>query len=252
MQFNDTAATKSGMMQLCESLTNLGVGVGAGTEGGITGDATLKAIFTNYLNVSYREVWAAIMSVDKHWKADDFNRTDYPESPLDMVDSQRDYQLPVAASGDNIATLLRVNRVWVLDSDGTTRHELTKMSDDKNFDTTNTGIPTQYRLHGQSIYLDPRPKTGSLTLTDGLIILYQRTPDAFTTSDTTQQPGFMETYHDLLPLKASAIYLLPSKPELSVLYEQRFYARLELLKRDYVLKDDNTNNRFIPYAENNH
>ena len=240
MLFSDTT-NKNGIVQRCEALSNLG-------DAAISGDTTLLRQFVAYVNSAYEEVVMAILSVDKHWKFDDFNRTDYPEAPLDMVDSRRDYQLPVAASGDNMATLLRVNRVWVLDSDGTTRHELTRMTDDENFDTTNTGIPTKYRLHGQSIYLDPRPKTCSLTLTDGLLILYQRPPDAFTSSDTTQQPGFMATYHDLLPLKASAIYLLPTNPNLSLAYEQRFLTRLELLKRDYATKDDNNPKRLTVFG----
>ena len=243
MQFSDTT-NKNGLIQLCESLSLLG-------DTAITGSSntnTLFLQFTNYLNMAYHEVFMALLSVDKTWKVDDFNRTDFPEAPLDMVASQRDYQLPVAASGGNMATLLRVNRIWVLDLNGY-RRELRKMEplEELTYAATNftaTGFPTAYKLNGQSIYLDILPTSDYVTLTDGLIIQYQRTPDAFASTDTTQQPGFMETYHDLLPLKASAIYLLPIKPDLSAAYEQRFLTRLELLKRDYAQKDDNIGQNF--------
>ena len=240
MQFSDTS-NKNGIIQYCESLTNLG-------DTAISGNSTLLKQFTNYVNSGYYEVFMAIMSVDKTWKVDDFNYADFPEGPITMVASQRDYTLPVAVVGANLATLLRVNRVWVLDLNGV-RFPLRKMNPDENFlyaddNYAATGFPTAYKLHGKSIYLDILPVATSVTLTDGLIVQVQRTPDAFTSADTTQQPGFMETYHDLLALKASAWYLLPTNPQLATMYEERFRTRLELLKRDYAQKDDNLERNF--------
>lgn len=243
MQFSDTT-NKNGLIQLSEALCNLG-------DAGISGDTTLLKQFTGYLNQAYSEVVMAIMSVDKTWKFDDFNYTDIPEAPITMVNAQRDYTLPVASTGADVATLLRVNKVWVLDATGN-RIELQPMGPEDDFDRTTTGIPSRYRLDGKSIFLDPRPATGSVTLTSGLIIQFQRVPDAFASSGSdTQQPGFMATYHDLLPLKASSWYLLPIKPDLASAYEQRFLSRLELLKRDYAMKDDNTPRRMTPAMHDN-
>lgn len=236
MKFSDTTA-KSGIIQLSETLCKLG-------DGGISNDATLLKQFTNYVNMAYWEVFMAQLSVDSRWKADDFNYTDYPEAPINLVDDQRDYELPVAATGDNIATLLRVNKVWVLDSQGN-RMEIQPLApEDDEFD--GKGFPQNYRLHGKSIRLDPRPNTSSVTATGGLIVQFQRIPDPFVSTDTTQQPGFMGTYHDLLPLRASAWYLLPTNPQLATAYEDRFLRRLELFKRDVSRGDDNSPAKIVP------
>jgi hypothetical protein len=234
MQFSDTTNI-NGIIQVAESLTKLG-------NTGISGDATLLKQFTNYVNQAYSDVVSNIMSVDSLWKWDDANYTDFPEAPITIVSSQRDYTLPVATSGANVATLLRINRVWVLDTNGN-RVELRLMAPEENFtyastNVTATGFPTAYKLQGKSIYLDVLPTATFVTLASGLIIQFQRIPDAFTSADTTQQPGFMEPFHDLLPLKASAWYLLPIDPQLAQLYEQRYEKGLIDLKRDYARMND--------------
>lgn len=217
MQYNNTT-DKNGIIQREEFLCGLG-------DGGISGDSTLLKQFTALNNESYWEVFMAILTVDKRWKADDFNYTDYPEAPITMVASQRDYELPVAVTGANLATLLRVNRVWVLDAQGN-RQELSRMEEGDDFDYTTTGQPSRYRLHGKSIYLDVRPNSTSVTLTNGLIIQFQRIPDAFTSADTTQQPGFMATYHDLIPIRSSAKFMMRSDPKVAAQLNQEFYERL--------------------------
>lgn len=234
MKFSDTT-NKNGIIQLSESLCSLG-------DAGISSDAVLLKQFTNYVNMAYWEIFMASLSVDSNWKTDDFNYTDYPEAPITMVNSQSDYTLPVATTGENVATLLRVNKVWVLDTQGHRLDvEFDPDQDIQNFGVT--GIPTEYRLHGKSIYLVPAPVSTAVTLASGLIIQFQRTPDAFTSADTTQEPGFMGTYHDLLALKASAWYLLPVNPNLATQYEQRFLSRLELFKRDVAKKVDGASNK---------
>lgn len=236
-QFSDTT-TRTGLIQLCEDFSKLGIL-------GISGNAILLQRFTNLINIAYGEVVSAIMKVDKNWKWDDSNYTDYPEASITLVDSQRDYELPVASTGANTATLLRINRVWVLLTDGVTRQELTLMGQDEDFDTSSTGMPSKYRLNGKSIYIDQRPATGSVTLTGGLVIQFQRIPDAFLSTDTTQQPGFMQTYHHLLALKASAWYLLPVEPSLSLQYSSgredapgMFETGIKNLQADYAGKTD--------------
>lgn len=237
MQFKDTT-TRTGIIELCEDLSKLG-------PTGISGNTALLQRFTSYINMRYLEVFSTIMSVDKHWKADDFNYTDYPEAPINLVASQRDYTLPVASTGANVATLLRINKVWVLDAEGT-RRELSQMEPGEDFDHTASGLPTKYYVDGKSIFLNVLPTASSVTLTGGLIIKFQRTPDAFLSTDDVQQPGFMATHHPLLAIGASAMYMLPVDPSLANQYEQRFLLGLENLKRDYATKDDNTVTRLTP------
>ena len=81
--------------------------------------------------------------------------------------------------------------------------------------------------------------TGTATIST-FHVEFQRTIDAFTSADTTQQPSLMETYHDMIPLKASALYLQPIDINLANQYDAMFYRRLQLFKRDIVMFDDNS------------
>ena len=47
-----------------------------------------------------------------------------------------------------------------------------------------------------------------MTLTSGGNMLFSREVDAFTTSDTTQEPGFAEPFHRLLSLGAAYDWLV--------------------------------------------
>ena len=230
-------------MQMTESLSLVG-------DGGFTGDSTLFAKITSYINIAYNEVVDAILDVDTNWKFDDANRTDYPEATITMVASQRDYTLPVAFVGADSSTLLKINRVWVLDKNGN-RQQLSLMNPNDDFDYSTTGLPSQYRLNGKSIFLDVRPSSTATTLTNGLIIQFERIQDYFTTEDATQEPGFIATYHDLLPLKASSLYLLPINTDLAERYEARFQARLQKLKSAYSYMNDDATNRMQPLTQDN-
>lgn len=248
MQFNDTALTKSGILQHCEQLTGLGVGVGAGVDGGITGDATLKSLFTNWVNMAYSEVVMAIKSVDKHNTWDDFNYTDYPDAPITMVVSTNNNTIPVAASGGSVNTNIGIKGVYFLEADGS-RTYLDQMSDDDTLTATN-GTPSKYKIIGKSFFFNVRFSAACLTkYSSTFYVEFQRSPSYFVYTDTTKEPGFMSTYHDLLSLKASAWYLLPTNSQLSTQYEERFRTRLELLKRDIALFSEDTPRRLTPKVE---
>lgn len=234
MQFSDTT-TKAGAIQRCETLCLLG-------DTGISSNATLLKQFTAYINSAYHEVWMAIMSVDKQWKHDDFNYTDLPDAPITLVASQSDYSLPVAVTSANIATFLRLNGIYYTSATGV-RVYLRPMEADETIMAID-GVPTAYRNNGKSIRSNVQPSSDFVSTHTTFHVEFQRVPDAFLSTDTTQQPGFMETYHDLLPLKASATYLLPTNANLATQYEQRFLARLELLKRDVANLDDSVENNF--------
>lgn len=230
--FSNTT-TKGGYIQKCEALCLIG-------DGGITGDATLLKQFTSYINTAYYEVWMAQLSVDKQWKRDDYNYTDLPDAPITLFASQSDYSLPVAVTSANTSTFLRLNGVYYTDSTGV-RIYLRPMESDETLMAID-GVPVAYQNNGKSIRLNVQPSSAFVTQFTNLHVEFQRVPDAFLSTDTIQQAGFLETYHDLLPLKASAIYLLPVNPNLSAMYEQRFLARLELFKRDIANMDDSVEN----------
>lgn len=233
MKLSQTS-TKDGILQRCESMTLLG-------DAGITSNATLCKQFIGYVNSAYHEIWMAQMSADKTWKSDDFNYTDLPDAPITLVSLQSDYTLPVAVSGGNVASFLRLNGIY--HTKNGFRTYLRPMESNETL-LADDGVPTAYRVQGKSIFLNVQPSSDFVTDVTNLHVEFQRVPDAFAYTDldgsqeSTQQPGFMETYHDLIPLKASSLYLLPSNPQLAQLYEQRFLTRLELFKRDVGNLDD--------------
>lgn len=241
MQFSSTS-NKNGIVQLVERLCKLG-------DGGITNDTTLFKQVTGDINQAYREVGSALLRSDRRWKWDDTNWTDFPIATIDLVNNQRDYTLPASTSGGNASTLWKVSLVEILGTDG--KYHKIDLAEDGTLETTDTGTPTEYRLIGNSIRLQNIPTTSTVTLTAGLRITFQRSIVEFTTSSTTEQPGFMDSYHDLLAYKASSTYLLPIDRTLAIDYLNLFNERLKMLQQDWSLKNDDTPRRLKANVENN-
>lgn len=226
---------KSGIIQRCETLSRLG-------DAGISGDAVLLKQFTSYINQAYYEIWMAQLSVDKQWKRDDYNYADLPDAAITGVTSQADYTLPVAVTSANVATFLRLNSVYY--EDNGVRITLRQMDADEQ-ETTIDNVPYAYRCNGKSLTFNCPLSAEFVTKYPTFHVEFQRVPEAFPSSGSDiKVPGFMETYHDLIPLKASALYMLPVDANISQLYDRQFYARLELFKRDIAQMDDNNNRAF--------
>lgn len=191
-------------------------------------------------------VASALISVDRNWKWDDFNYTDFPRGVATLVSGQKDYTLPTSATGTNASTLLKVNRICVLD---TASNEIELIRADLpegqlNNTYTTSGRPVFYKLISNSVRMWPAPDAGvSVTLTSGLVVYFERTFDEFTVADTTQQPGFAATHHNLLQFFASAQYLLPINQDRAAGYLQLFNQGLEALKDEYVNSNDDVANR---------
>ena len=202
MVFNDTT-NGQGLIQDCEDLCKLG-------STAISGNATLLKTFTRYINSWYAKSVAWIIEAQGTWEFDDPNRTDMPIATTDLTNAQQDYTLPPATTGANVASMLKLQRLEVMDSNGDYQ-KLTEVDETQipiamsEFESVD-GLPKYYRLVGGTVELYPAPATGSVTMTDGLKCYFQRSPDAFTSSDTTQQPGFPDIFHRLLSLGASYDY----------------------------------------------
>ena len=241
MQFNDTT-NKSGIIQFTESLCKLG-------DGGITNDTTLFKQITSYINASYAKIASAILRVDKYWKWDDSNYTTFPIATIDLEAGVRDYTLPARAVSANPSTLYKINKVQVLDASGV--YQDLEVSEPGEKESPNSGVPTRYDLIGNSIRLSDIPTASSVTLTAGLRIFFQRSFDEFTTSDTTQEPGFSNAYHHLLAYDAASMYLLPFNASLATTYIQLFNAGLNDLKNDYAIRNDDVVRRMTVVPQNN-
>ena len=246
MVFSSTSG-KNGLIQQCESLCNLG-------DAGITGNSTLFAKFTAYINDAYGKTVSAILEVDKQWRWDDFNWS-APDAvnvaTADLESGQRDYILPRATNSSDQSTLWKVYKVRLMNTDGTW-YDLIPMSAYED-EIATSGKPEKYMLLANSIRLSGPPLTGSLTLSAGIQVWFQREFDRFTTSDTTQQPGIISSFHYLLPLEASATYLLPVNTNLANEYINLFRAGIEQMKKAYAQRNDdpNASKRMTPHVENN-
>lgn len=241
MQFSDTT-NKNGIIQNIESLCNL-------ADAAITGNSTLFAKITGFVNNAYNKVALALLQADKKWKWDDFNYTDFPRGAATLVASQQDYTLPAATSSGNAATLLGVHKIVVLDTNSQERVlSLTNKSEAQlnNEYLNTTGLPTVYKLLGNSLKMWPSPNSASVTLTNGLIVYFGRTPTPFTTSSTTAQPGFSAAFHELLQYDAAAQYLLPIKPKLAANYIALYTNKLNELIDAYPGMNEDNENIIVP------
>lgn len=204
MQFSNTT-TKDGIIQHCEIYTDLG-------DGFITTDTTLLKSFTALVNKAYNQVVGWILDTQSQWEWDDSNYTDFPIGTTDLVDNQQDYTLPAATTSANFSTFLKIIRVQVKDIAGNWIQ--LKPFDERKVDgialeefMETKGVPEYYRETGNSIELYPKPDLTKVDDEDALEVYFQRTPDQFTSADTTQEAGIPLPFQPLIPLMASMTWL---------------------------------------------
>lgn len=240
MQYSDTS-TKLGIIQREEALCSLG-------DGGISGDATLLYQFTGYNNQALSEIAMAIKSVSPK-TYDDLNYTDYPDAPITMVLNQADYTIPVASTGAKTNTNIGINGIYL--EYGNERTYLKRMTDQDVMSET-AGLPDKFKIEGQSIFFNRPFDAATLTQYSSLFYVeFSRSPSYFVSTDTTKEPGFLVTYHELIALKGSSIYLRPVDLVTSREYNNDFLMGLENLKRDIVLFDRTQSRRVTPAYHDN-
>jgi hypothetical protein len=194
IQYNNTKL-KDGLIQMCEQKCGFDDGV-------ISGNTLRMAQFTAMLNRGYALVTNWLLTLNKQWRFDDSNYTDFPISTTTLVDNQRDYTIP--------DKLLKLRQIEVLDLSGN-YYPLNLLEEEdyrRKFENMQeeAGKPNSYYLLGNSVFLYPKPTSSYATLTAGLRFTYDRYADYFTVDDTTQQPGFAETMHQILPYLACIEY----------------------------------------------
>lgn len=223
MQYSDTSG-KTGLIQECEFLTNLGDGI-------ISGDTTLLATFTRLINARYHKVWALILESQDDWDLDDSNHTDYAIATTPLAANQRDYSFPASL---DILKLKRVDLTY----DGTNYYRARKIdsgiietgfgnttTEDADYNTTDPA----YDLKANTIWVYPLATASQVTAGAEMRIEFLREPDEFTTADTSQEPGIDEPFHRMLAIGASLDYAvakgLDVKNDLAALY-QDYEARI--------------------------
>jgi len=237
MVFSDTT-NKNGCIQFIESLCRLG-------DGGITNDTILFKQITSYFNQADKKVSIALLRSDRRWKWDDSNYTDFSIATIDLEINVRDYTLPASTSGGNASTLWRINKVEILKNSVYVEIPLMEIDEEE---LTSTGSPTAYNLRGNSIRFKELPPAN---LSAGLRITFQRSGVSFTTASTTQQPSYIDAYHDLPCYDTASTYLLPIDRQLAIDYKTIFDNRLKLLQQDRSLMNDGVVRRLQANREDN-
>jgi hypothetical protein len=195
MVYSDTS-TKQGIIQEIESI------IFSSNYGTISGDTTLLQTFTRYVNQALDVVTIKLLESDDRWQFDDSNYTDLQIGVSNLVNGQQDYRI--------LVTHLKILGVSVLDTSGKFyklhQFDPVDVGQDRQTFMDEPSMPVWYDLQGNSIFLYPAPATGSVTLTGGLKVYFQRPLQYFATSDTTKTPGFPSTFHRLVALWASYFY----------------------------------------------
>lgn len=171
-------------------------------------DATAYPLADMVRNMN-RHLYKAVIDIIKtegRMQWDDSNHTTLPEYTFTLVTTQQDYSLPT--------NLLKLWAVEIQDADSNwirlKEIDLQDPALDRSitdFEETD-GTPKYYEVRGDSVFLFPAPKTGSVTLTNGGKMYFSREVDIFTTADTTQEPGFAEPFHRILSIGAAIDWLM--------------------------------------------
>lgn len=207
MPFSDTTV-KNGLLQICEFWTGLG-------DTGITGDSTLKLIFTTRINAAFERLMPKLLSWSNYLKWDDTNHTDLPIGNFNIVSGQADYTI---AQDDNSLDILNITNLMILQSSTDTNYiEIEEMSMDDPDATLamspnsgDTGTPIKWLKKGNTIFLFPKP---SYSATSGGKIFFEREKSVFVAADTTKEAGIPIPFQELLALYASYDWLLVNKPD---------------------------------------
>lgn len=233
LQFSDTSSAKVGLIQECESQV-----FGDNSYGRISGDASLLATFTRYINEALNRVVNLIMTADGRWQFDDTNNTDFPIATTNLVTTlgseQQDYTFDI--------TMLRILRIEVLDNTGAWR-KLTPIDENDVYDQSlsdflkTPGLPVYYDKQGSSILLYPKPLATSVTSTAGLKVWFQRPPSYFVTSDITKVPGFNSMYHRLVALIASRDYAMFKDFSIAKVLSEKVQQDEDSLVENYALRN---------------
>ena len=199
MVFNDTT-TNQGLLQEIDFYL-------FGSSATMNTTAYSIADRTRRINQRLNRIVSIIFKNDRRWKFDDFNHDEMNIFYTTLVEGQNDYEI----SG---ADFLTIEEVAILNSDGKYRiltpivREAGNSQYLQDLEDGDSGTPTHYEKHGNSIMMYPKPSLSYLTATKGLMVRGKRSPSYFVVGDTTKVPGFNPLYHSYLSIGASYDYAI--------------------------------------------
>jgi len=151
------------------------------------------------INTAWDEVVAELYRADPNHKWDDTTNINFPIATTPLVANLDHYTM--------LDSSLVIYRVRVKNADGSSwitldpkiRSELT------DSELSATGTPDKYFKLGEAVFPLPLPDYG---IAAGMELSFQRGGNHFTTSDTTDSPGFNSQFHQILSIKASKRYAM--------------------------------------------
>lgn len=205
IQFSDTS-NRTGLVQRLEDVT------GTQSSTGFT-----LAMKTSYLNQAYAWCLMKFNQFAGVWQVDDSNQTNLPIMTFTAVADQFDYNFLLDATSNQITEIYEVQV-----KDAANNWKKLKLIDYTQVDRPLEEI---YKTSNLPEYYDPGqngffvyPPFSSANAGAGKIkVKYARNPVYWTTSSTTEKPGFADAFHDLVYLRAGYAYLrdnrLPQKDD---------------------------------------
>ena len=203
---------------------------------------------TTDVNNALNKYFLLANNSEGRWQIDDSNQTDYPIIFGNVISGQQDYSFTVDENGNQI---LDIYKVRIKDSNGnwtTLKQRDLQDGKDEPLNSTTTGMPTEYDLTANGIFLTVIP---NYTLTDALEVYISRTPTYFTVSDTTKKPGIPWTHHEYLAIRPSYYYCLQKGLPQAVRLGEEMLMMEELIKKDYSYRNKDEKPRLIPLVTNN-
>ncbi len=215
LQYNDTSGLQ-GIIQAEEDYTGLG-------DGGISGDITLKKVFTRYNNSALSKIWTWIFWAHGDMSYDDGNKTNLPSAAQDLTSGTQVYALPSEALTVKGVDIKLPNSSFWQQLTPITEEEIRRQDAEGNFQYV-AGVPQYYRIIGSTVKLYPSP---NYTSSGGFKVSFDRGSVAFSAADTTATPGFASEYHNAVAVGGALEWLRVNKPNsttiISLLQDWRQY-----------------------------
>lgn len=193
LQFSDTT-NKSGIIQLLSKRT--------GTQNSNSYSLLEKTVDINLALANY---FIIANQNSGRWQVDDTNHTDYPIIYANIVSGQQDYSFTV---DENDNQILDIYKVRIKDTNGkwwTLKQRDLQDGNDEPLNSTTTGLPTEYDLTANGIFLNDIP---NFTQDNSLEVYISRAGSYFVSTDTDKVAGIPEIFHEYLVIRPAYFYCL--------------------------------------------
>jgi len=196
------------------------------------------------INRHYDDVVTLIWENVDDWNFDSSTASTLPIAYCDLVDGEQVYPLPTTARKIERVEVKAKNGNWVL----------LKPIDDTQIKTAipeyskTPGLPSQYTLIGENIYLFPPPSGDQVELKEGIRVYLARSVEPLV--DETDVPGFASEFHRILSLGAAQDFCIAHELASKEADLRREKERLMLqLISFYSKRHKATTNRIVPRRE---